>query len=163
MFGGIELGLAFKESATLSHSSRAGARVASTMPRNDAYLAAARDAVTTAVQGMGHATPLELWVYKVASGTDDSPSGGTCSTNCVVYQWNASTKQFGPGIASGDTWTGVEQNACVIAGNSSYPDRVGIQVTARHDFVTALIGGSRTLKARAVMRIEPYVGEGACS
>ncbi len=161
-FGGIEFGLAFKESATLGHAARAGARIGSTMPRNDGYLSAARDAVTTAVQGLGHATPLELWVYKVAPGTDDSPTGGTCSTNCVVYQWNAATNQFGPGY-SGDPWSGSEQNACIVSGNSNYPERVGIQVTAQHNFITALFGGSKTLESRSVMRLEPYVGEGSCS
>lgn len=161
-FGGIEFGLAFKESATLGHAARAGARIGSTMPRNDAYLPAARDAVTTAVKGLGHATPVELWVYKVASASDDSPIGGTCSTDCVIYQWNAGTDQFGPGY-SGDPWLGSEQNACVVSGSSAYPERIGIQVTAQHNFVTALFGGSKTLKSRSVMRLEPYVGEGACS
>ena len=161
-FGGIEFGLAFKESATVAQASRAGARIASTMPRNDGYLAAARDAVTTAVQGLGHATPVQLWIYKVAPGTDDSPTGGTCSANCVVYQWSSSTDQFGP-TYTGDPWLGSEQNACVVSGNSSFPERVGVQVTAQHNFVTALFGGSRTLKSRSVMRVEPYVGEGACS
>jgi len=161
-FGGIELGLAFKESATVSHASRAGARVASTMPRNDGYLAAARDAVTTAVRGLGHATPVDLWIYKVAPGTGSAPEGGTCSTDCVVYQWDPPAEQFGPGY-SGDPWLGSEQNACVVRGSSAYPERVGVQVTAQHSFVTSLFGRSRTLRSRAVMRLEPYAGEGACS
>lgn len=160
-FGAIEYGLAFKESATVAQAARAGARIGSTMPRNDGYLAAARDAVTTAVSGLGHATPEELWVYKVAPGTDDSPIGGACATDCVVYEWNPATEQFGPAY-TGDPWLGSEQNACIVSGDASVPERVGVQVTARHSFVTALFGGSRTLKSRAVMRLEPYVGEGAC-
>lgn len=157
-FGTIEYGIAFRESAAVRHSTRAGSRIASAMPRNDGYADAAREAVSAALQGLGGATPLEVWIYKVdpASPGGDGPYGafGGC-TDCVGYAWDAGAGTFSAAALPGsDFWSGAEQHAC-----EADADLVGVYVRARHEFVTSLFGTTRTLEGRTVMRLEPYVGE----
>ncbi len=161
VLGIVEYSVAFNKAATVSNASRAGARTASSLPKDAAYSVKAADAVAAALTSLGSSAPQEVWIYKVDPSTADSPIGsfGSC-TDCVGYSWNASTRLFDTTAPlGGNAWTANEQNACV---DSSHPDRLGVYVKAKHKYLSGVFGSERVLEARTVVRLEPYVGSGVC-
>ncbi len=162
VLGIVEYSVAFNKSATVANATRAGARTASALPKDTDYATKTADAVATALTSLGSDAPQELWIYKVATGTDDDPIGGSfgsCS-DCIGYTWNPAARTFNTASPmGGDAWTANEQNACVDA---SHPDRLGVYVKAEHDYLSGMFGTSRTLEHRTVVRLEPYVGSGVC-
>jgi Flp pilus assembly protein TadG len=161
VLGIVEYSVAFNKSATVANASRAGARTASALPKDSVYSTKAADAVAAALTSLGSSAPEEVWIYKVDPATADSPIGsfGSC-TDCVGYTWNPSTGTFNTSAPLGaNAWTANEQNACV---DSTHPDRIGVYVKATHKYLSGVFGSQRTLEARTVMRLEPYVGSGVC-
>src|SRR4051812_5554696 len=152
-FGAIEYGISFRESAAVHAATRAGVRAASSMPRNSGYLDAAANAVTSALGDASKSTPQELWIYH-ASTNGGHPA--TCSTECALYTWNATTFV----LTGGSPWAADQQNACASADDPNLPQQIGIYVKARHSMVTKLFGTAVTLTSTSVMRLEPYVGTG---
>jgi hypothetical protein len=157
-FGAIEYGIAFRESAGVKAASRAGARTASAMPRNEMYLESTAKAVSSAVRDLGFSDPVEMWVYH-APTTGGKPA--TCGTQCARFTWDEVTDSFVQ--TSGTPWLASEQNACASASDPNLPQQIGIYVKARHDFVTGLFGAGSDLTSITVMRLEPFVGVGSCS
>jgi len=179
-FGAIEFGLAFRDSASVAASTRAGARIAAAMPGASSnptatppvvgFQDAARNAVSDALKDLTKAVPLELVVYK-ADPTTGLPIGQTGSPNydnctqCYRYLWNSSTKSFGPGTTGG--------NAPWLAGPAStsgsqladacngVTDAIGVYVRANQPFITGL-WGTKTYDHVTIMRLEP-VGSDSCS
>ena len=161
VLGMVEYSIAFNKSATVANASRAGARTASALPKDSTYAVKAADAVGTALTSLGSDSPQQVWIYKIAIGTDDDPIGsfGAC-TDCTGFNWNPTTRAFDTSAPLGSNpWTANEQNACV---DSSHPDRIGVYVTAKHQYLSGMFGSSRTLEHRTVVRLEPYVGSGVC-
>jgi Flp pilus assembly protein TadG len=162
VLGIVEYSIAFNKSATVANASRAGARTASALPKDADYATKTADSVAAALTSLGSDAPQEMWVYKVATGTDDDPIGGSfgsCS-DCIGYTWNSAARTFNTASPMGsDPWTANEQNACV---DSTHPDRLGIYVKAEHEYLSGMFGTSRTLESRTVVRLEPYVGSGVC-
>jgi Flp pilus assembly protein TadG len=157
-FGAIEYGIAFRESAAIKAAARAGARSAVAMPRNDGYTDAAANAVTTAMGDVANSTPQELWIYHAYYNT---PRPSTCSNECAKFTWDATSKKFV--LTGGNVWDADQQNACASADDPNFPEQVGVYIKAQHKMVTAFFGGTKTLTANSVMRLEPYVGTGGCS
>jgi Flp pilus assembly protein TadG len=162
VLGIVEYSVAFNKSATVANASRAGARTATAIPKDSQYSVKAAEAVASALTSLGSEAPQEVWIYKVAAGTDDDPIGGgfgSC-TDCVGYAWNPAAKAFVTSAPlGGNAWTANEQNACV---DSSHPDRLGVYVKAKHKYLSGVFGNERTIEHRTVMRLEPYVGSGVC-
>ncbi len=155
-FGAIEYGIAFRESAAVKASTRAGVRTASAMPRNAGYLDAAVNAVTDALGDANKSTPQELWIYRASTGSGRPSS---CSNDCALYTWNG-TKFV---LTGGDPWLAEEQNACASADDPDLPQQIGVYVKARHTMITKFFGTAQTLTSNSIMRLEPYVGTGGCS
>ncbi len=161
VLGIVEYSVAFNKSATVANAARAGARTASALPKDSQYPVKAADAVAAALTSLGSGSPQEVWIYKVATGTDDSPIGtfGSC-TDCVGYTWNETARTFNTATPlGGNEWTAAEQNACV---DTNHPDRLGVYVKAKHEYLSGMFGSERTLESRVVVRLEPYVGSGVC-
>lgn len=162
--GIVEYGGAYRENAAVAGASRAGARVASSLPKTDfgctapcadsAVTVAA--AVSSALQSFGANAPQQLWIYKVGVAGNTAPF--TSCTSCVGYNWDSTSKSFaGPQLGSG--WTAAQQNACA----SGPPDQIGVYIKVKHTAVTTMFGGDRNLTGNTVMRLEPYVGTQPCA
>ena len=161
--GIVEYGGAYRENAAVASASRAGARVASSLPKTDfgctapctdsAVTVAA--AVSSALQSFGSNAPQQMWIYQVGPASNTPPF--TSCTNCVGYNWIPSSKSFG-GAQLGPGWAPNQQNAC--AGGP--PDQIGVYIKVKHTAVTRMFGGDRTLTGTTIMRLEPYVGTQVC-
>jgi hypothetical protein len=163
VFGALDFSVAFNQSGTLAAATRAGARTASTLVKDPGYAVKAANAVAAALQTIGPTQVDEVWIYKPAPGPGSAPIGGSfasCS-DCVGYRWVPATRRFDTSNPMGSMWAAHAQNACPDVANDT-PDRVGVYVRGHHDFVVKLFGATRTLTARTVMRLEPYVGTGVC-
>jgi hypothetical protein len=162
IFGGLEFSLAFNANAGIDHAARAGARQASANPKPltaDDYVLPTRDAVSSAMAGVQAAAPKQLFIYEVASGSDDAPSGGftTGCSRCAVFDWDPGTSSFSiPVNDESSWWQPDQQSAC-----PDDADRVGVHITADHDFITGFFSGMINLDSTAVMRLEPFVN-GPC-
>ena len=162
--GIIEYGGAYRENAAVAGAARAGARVASSLPKTDFGCASACSAdsaatvaaaVSSALQSFGANAPQQLWIYKAGTG-NAAPFTGC--TNCVGYNWDPTSKSFtGPQLGPG--WAAANQGACA----SGPPDQIGIYIKVNHKAVTSMFGGDRTLTATTIMRLEPYVGTLPCA
>ncbi len=158
--GIVEFGMMFREASTITASTRAGARMASSMPRQATFAQATADAVTSAIQGLPTNEPQQLWVYAANSnGFPDSASSMPSScTKCVKFNWNSTTKSFGTPVYNNYPATGTGgQNAC-----PGTTDQVGVYVTGLHKEIFPLYG-NRTLTGKTVMRLEPVPSSQTCS
>jgi Flp pilus assembly protein TadG len=143
----VEYALAYRNSLTVSSSTRAGARTASALARNANFDDDAVDSVAVALTALPKARWQEVWVYQ-ADGTTGLPVGSTdfsSCTTCVRYAWDGTAW-----TPVQETWDFGDQNAC--PGEAEY---VGVYVKARHEYVTKLFGAGRTLSEHTVMRFEP--------
>jgi hypothetical protein len=164
--GIIEYGGAYREDSAVAAASRAGARVASSLPKTDFCVAPCSSdsgltvaaAVASALQSLGSNAPRQLWIYDVATAGSGPPSFSGC-TNCVGYDWVPSTKTFSPTYGTG--WLSSNQNAC--SGSAVPPDQIGIYVRVNHTAVTRMFGGDRSLTGTTIMRFEPFVGAVPCA
>jgi hypothetical protein len=166
-FGAIEYGLAFRDSAAVSSSTRAGARVASALtgdPPPDGevvppFVSNAANSVSDSLKDLTHTTPQTLIIYK--GDADGNPSGGytAACTDCYIYTWNASSKTWtGPTNSSDHWYTQAEEVADACSGTLP---AVGIWVNAQHQFITKLFGPSGTYNHKTVIRVEP-VADSEC-
>ncbi len=163
--GILEFGLAFASSATTTASSRSGARLAATAyapaPDTAAGKQAVGDQVAAAVsadlKALSNGTPVGMVLYKMdASQNDGEPIGGFpsdtmagCSTSCLKYTWNSSSKSM---VYSSGSW--LSPSAC-----GTTIDSVGVYVITNHHFVTGLFGGGKFVHGKTVMRLEPLPNE----
>ena len=157
--GIVEYGVAFHESAAVASASRAGARTASAMPKNDQLAFGAADSASSQLQGAGSDDPVAVWIFRVQAGTT-GPIGvfGGC-TDCVGYPWNAATHRFDTALAlpGSSPWLTASEDAC--AGES---DQVGVAVMLDHQYLFGVFGRSKRLTHTTVMRLEPYIGSSPC-
>lgn len=159
--GIIEYGSAYQQDAAVAAASRAGARTASALSKQDFGVTAlssdagivTANAVASALQSVGNVTPQKMWIYKVgAAGT--GPPNFTGCTYCVGYGWNSSTKAFfTTELAGSQSWPALKQNACP----GGPPDQIAVWVQMTHKAVTRLFGGDKTLTGQTIMRFEPDV------
>lgn len=151
-FGLIEFSSAFQSSSTATAAARAGARVASAEAKYSSYAIDAARAASSALHSIPNNEPVEMWVYQDnGSGYPLTGNFTTCSTNCIKYPWNTTTKSFDTTNPGGGGWPATSQNACQQAGW----DSVGVYVKVNHKFLTKLFGASITLQDHAVFRLEP--------
>ena len=156
VFGIVEWSAAYHDSSVTADAARAGGRIASAQARNPDFATNAAASVAAALSTLPASSPQEMWIYKV----DQSTTGGypfgnttgfnTCSTSCIKYTWNSSTKQFNTSTPQGGGWASTDQQVC-----QEPFDQIGIYVKIRHDFVTHIFGASITLSDHSVFRFEP--------
>lgn len=156
--GIVEYGLAFHQSAALAAASRAAARTASAMPKNDQLAANAADSASSQLQGTGEGTPDEVWIFRVDPLTNQPYGTFPNCQDCAGFKWDPAQRRFDTSqpIAS-DPWDPGEQDAC--AGQS---DEVGVTVKLTHKYLFGVFGSSKQLSHTTVMRLEPYIGSQAC-
>lgn len=158
LLGIMEFGLVYASGATANGASRSGARLAATNYAPAGLVAAnqraAADEIAAAVsadlKNLSNAEPIGMTIYKAVGG-DGAPAGGFpgdnmvggCTTNCFRYTWNGSTMVYSSG-----GWA--NPDACGLT-----VDSIGVFVQVRHDYLTDMIGTSRTVNGHTVMRLEP--------
>jgi TadE-like protein len=153
-YGVVETSFLFRDGMVVSSASRAGARVASSLPRDAAFATSASDQVLDAMGPVDVSRITAVWVYKAnpTTGLPDSGSFASCST-CVKYRGTS-----GGLVADGAPgWAASAQNAC--AGSQ---DAVGVYVQYRYPSRLGFFFDNQRLHESTVMRLEPYDRTGAC-
>lgn len=161
VFGIIEYGLVFKDSLTVSASTRSGTRVGVTQSRNPAYLDSVKDAVRDSLTNVMPANQIQyLTVYKADPVTGDPSGGGGfegCSTDCSRFTFSTGTGDWVS--AGGAGWLATDMKAC---GGPTTTDYLGVYVRVKHDYFTGLFGSSRRLTDHSVLRLEPLPAAQGC-
>jgi hypothetical protein len=154
IYGVVETSFLFRDGMVVSSASRAGARVASSLPRDGTFASSASDQVLDAMGSVDPSRISAVWVFKAnpSTGLPDSGTFTTCST-CVRYRGTAAglVADGAPG------WAATAQNAC--AGSQ---DSVGVYVQYRYPSRLGWFFGNQRLQESTVMRLEPYDRSGAC-
>jgi hypothetical protein len=149
LYGVVETSFLFRDSMVISAASRAGARMASSLPRQD-FAGTTAVQVEDALNGVPIANVQQVLVYKAADGlsTPTSTVPGSCSANCARYTPSAGTLVRN----GGSGWTVGNQNAC-----ATKQDYVGVFVQYAYPSRVGLFNG-KVLSENTVMRLEPFVG-----
>jgi Flp pilus assembly protein TadG len=162
VLGIMEFGLLFTSYSTTTASTRSGARLAATDYAQAGTTAAAQTASAAGIAAataadlkvLNNATPVGMAIYKVnPSSADGAPYGGFpgpgmaggCTTDCIRFTWNASTRSM---TYQSGSWT--NPDAC-----GTTVDSIGVYVQTRHSYITPTFGNVRTVGAHTVMRLEP--------
>lgn len=154
LFGIIEYGVVFKDSLTLSSSTRAGARTASAIPNEGGWTDAAVAAVQVQSSALKHQSSDELWLYN-ANTTTGNPIGAaddkTCpSGSCMRYTWNTATKKFD--LKSGGLGT---MTACLNKGGPLGMSSIGVKLIVQHQSITGIVPAPIQLSEKTIMQLEP--------
>jgi hypothetical protein len=159
LFGIVELGFVFKDYLAVTGAVRAGARIASAMPRNSTFAQVAADRVAATGGAMNFKNVKQMWVYKV-DPTSDKPIGFTNFSGCTVcvkFQWDAATKAFV--VPLGDNnWSADTQNAC--AGAAGPPERIGVYLQLKHDAFTKFVFTTINIAEASILTFEPLPSGG---
>lgn len=178
IIGIIEFGLLYANYSTMIAASRSGSRMGtitySQAPiggtettQQSAALQQIVDTTTRDLKVLNNAQPIGMVIYKVDNNSakgapfggfpGDNMSGG-CTTSCIRYLWNSSTKKF---VRQGTgSWPNPQRcmtNATVNAKDTI--DSIGVFVQIKHNYLTGLIGQTRTLSGHSITRLEPVPSE----
>lgn len=149
LYGVVEVSFLYRDSMIITSASRAGARMASSLPRQD-FAAVTATQVQDALNGVPLSGVQQVWVYKAANGTATPTATvpGSCSTNCARF-----VPSSGNLVRSGGSgWAVSAQNAC-----ATKQDYVGVFVQYTYASRVGLFNG-KTLSENTVMRLEPFAG-----
>lgn len=162
LLGIVEIGLAFKDTLTVSLAAKDGARVLATKG-NDAD--ADCSALLAASQSLGIASSAggitQIEIYK-ASETTGEPIGGTINTYTPGQFPPDETycDPIGhPGKWNGALWNNVTWPPANRNIESSSLDIAGMRITFAHDWITGFgpFSGTLTIERDAITRLEPEV------
>lgn len=154
IYGVVETSFLYRDALVVSSASRAGARMASGLPRDASF------ATTTATQVAGALGSADLsrvgavWIFKAdaTTGLPDSGNFTTCST-CVKFKGSASGL-----VADGPSgWAAASQNACI-----GTQDTVGVYVRYRYPSRLGYFFPNQFVTESTVMRLEPLDKAGPC-
>jgi Flp pilus assembly protein TadG len=163
VFGIIEMGFLFKDNLAIAGAVRAGVRIASANPRNATFAQKTADKVARTGGAANLNDVTELWVYKVAAGTD-KPEGFTTFANCTVcvkFRWDGA--KFVLKTGGGESWSAMSQNACSSVSVGGPPDRIGVYLKLRHQPFTGLVfSNSIYLSEASILTLEPMPVSGGC-
>jgi Flp pilus assembly protein TadG len=160
VFGIIESAFLMKDVLAASSAVRAGVRMASAQPRTSTFAQAAADEVAKRSEAINKADIQQLWVYKVAAGSDKpvGVSGFSDCTTCVKFRWNAATSAF---AVTSDGWSSANQNACP-GSLGGPPDRIGVYLEVKHEAFTGLVFSTMTISEKSILSLEPIPAAGGC-
>jgi Flp pilus assembly protein TadG len=151
-FGLIEFSSAYQSQSVATGAVRSAARTASAEALLPTFATDAAAAAATALRTIGSTEPKTMWIYRAnASGLPESGGFTSCTTHCISYSWNSTTRTFDTATPGGSGWPYNTQNAC----NSAAWDSVGVYVKLTHPYITKLFGASIDLTDHAVFRLEP--------
>lgn len=159
LFGIMEVGVLIHDNLMMSQAVRSAARTAVAMPRVEGFDDAAAEAAASVLGGGAGRQVEELVIYRADPSSGGPATGGapsSCVADCVRYRWDGGSNTFHK--VSGAEWDAADQQACGASGQNDY---VGVEVRARHEWVSGLFGSGFEMTERAVMRLEPKLG-GAC-
>jgi Flp pilus assembly protein TadG len=145
-----ETSFLLRDGMVVSSASRAGARIASSLPRTPGYATQAKDQVEDAMAGMQTSRINKVWIFKADASTGARPAA--CTTSCLSYTGTSGTL-----VANGGSWGESSQNAC--AGEQ---DQLGVYVEYRYPSRLGFLFNNKILGETTVMRLEPYTSLGAC-
>jgi hypothetical protein len=163
LFAILEFGLGFNTQLTAYNTSRSAARVASAMgnePEADFSVvrAAVKDGDVAIVADLRR-----IVVFRATSSESDVPP--QCTTSqvgfddvCNVYlpaDFADPIDEYGCGGSELDQFWCPSNRKVALSGSQGPPDYIGVWVEFRHDMLTGLFGGQRTITDQTVMRIEP--------
>lgn len=161
VFGILEFGLVFKNSLTVTSSTRSGARVTASMPRTTNYQQNTAAAVRGSLLNAMTSSDIEyLSIYKAdpVTGEPFDASDFESCTVCYRYSWDPTASGgVGNWAYEGGTWPPLSQSAC---GDDASTDYVGVYVRTRHNYLTGFFGSGLGLTAHTVMRLEPVSTSG---
>lgn len=160
--GIIEFGLLFTSYSTTTAATRSGARLAATSYAQAGNVTAAQDAALGQIAAataadlkvLNNGVPVGMAVYKVdPASADGAPIGGYpgadmvggCTTSCVKFTWNPTTKTMDN---SSGSWTNAD--AC-----GTSVDSIGVYVQTKHNYITGFFGKTKAVSGHTVMRLEP--------
>lgn len=166
VIGIMEFGLLYSNYSTTVASSRSGARIAATMysqaktgasetSEQTAALAQIVAATEADLKVMNNGEPIGMAIYRVdPSSSDGAPAGGFpganmnggCTSRCIRYTWNPATRKM---VRQSGYWP--DPQRCVLANVES----IGVYVQTKHNYITGMLGQSRTVAGHTVMRLEP--------
>jgi hypothetical protein len=169
LLGILEMSFLMRDYVSMSSSVRAGARTSAAAadagpgtceasldppPCTPESVPAFAQAAADSIQRAGTAMPRDDidWLMVYEAGDNGFPVGQsslTCSSNCVIYVWDAGLDRFR--YQSG-TWASASVNACV---NDPGRHVVGVGMQATHRWFTGLFGDGLTMRERTVMQFEP--------
>lgn len=145
-----ETSFLLRDGMVVTSASRAGARIASSLPRTNGFSATAKDQVEDAMSGMQTNRIDKVWIYKADPTTGARPA--SCTSYCVSYTGTSGTL-----VANGGSWAPTDQNAC--AGEQ---DQLGVYVEYRYPSRLGFLWNNKVLAESTTMRLEPYTSLGAC-
>ncbi len=154
LFGIIETSFLYRDGLVISAASRAGARTASSLPREATYATSAKSQITSTLGSMDLSRVSAVWVFKAnpSTGLPDSGSFASCTT-CVKYVGTpAGLIPNGPA-----NWDPSAQKAC--AGDV---DTLGVYVRYNYPSRLGFFFPNHQVSESTVMRLEPYAKAGAC-
>ena len=168
-FGAIEFGIGFSQKGGLESISRTGARTGATLaadatidpavpsenPNNSIGVETVQ-AVNAALDSSSLPEMNRVVVYRIenlggGATIDHGPAswGGACGAHCMIFTFNNGTKEFD--LNTGGTWPVADRKAC-----GTQPDRIGVRIEGKFNFLTHLIGsGSINMTAKSVVQLEP--------
>jgi Flp pilus assembly protein TadG len=169
MAGVLELGLAFRDTMTVSNALRSGARVGSNAGRERLADYTILKSIEAAMAEIPTARIQKIIVYK-ASTSSSAPSTQclalTPPTGSTPVGRDGSCNVYGPNsLALAETaFSGVctgapDQHWCPTARQSTQAlgaDYLGIYMEVRYTYITKMFPGTGiTIRDRAIMRLEP--------
>jgi Flp pilus assembly protein TadG len=172
--GIFELGLAFRDSMTVSNALRAGARVGSNAGRERSADYTILKSVESAMAEVPTASIQRIIVYKASTSTSAVPSaclaiaapapnhtGAGVAGTCNVYGPSdlARAASAFTATCTGSSGTAPDRMWCPTSRQNQQAlgaDYLGVWMEIRYTYVTKLFPGSGiTIRDRAVMRLEP--------
>lgn len=150
-FGVLEMGGLLKTRSQLTDASREGARVAAAQPREVGY----QNSSLAAIEGIIATSTGEIIDYVVIYKADPAtgePASGEAVEACNIDCWRYERVAGGFEQKLIATWPAANQEAC---GGVSDTDWIGVYIRGHHDFITGLVGTTRTFTDRTIMRLEP--------
>lgn len=153
LFGIVEFGLAFKDYLTVSHAARDGARAGATYGNNPAADILILEDVHRALSTVGMSDGIQVKIF--------NPLGGTGTSTTYRYQPNehASCDWVpcpDPRLSSPPyvkpTWDPLVRDV-----TAPFTDRIAVEVTYTHQWITGFILDETDFTAEADFLIEPQV------
>lgn len=153
LYGVAETSFLYRDALVVSSASRAGARMAASLPRDSGFATTSATQVGGALGDLDKSRVAAVWVFKAnAAGLPDSGGFSSCGA-CVKFKGTAAGL-----VADGPSgWSASTQNAC--AGTQ---DTVGVYVQYRYPSRLGFFFPNKYVTESTVMRLEPQDKAGPC-
>lgn len=148
IYGVVETSFLIRDGIVVSSAARAGARQASSLPRDSGFADLTRKQAQDALGEIARRPSTQVWVYRSNTSDTARPPASCPATTCM--RWTGGSA--GLGSQSG-TWNPTSQNACGINA-----DTLSVTVSATYKSRIGWLFDGRTQSDTTTMRLEPYPG-----